>query len=133
MFVSRTGLALMLADFRFKVIVIGFFGQAGKNLHPDRLLHKEPVGVIGCRRLLYFTTAQQIREPQLQGFEMVSEPCTNHDPVQINTLAMFAVTLAGTHGTEETVFGENPHRAFLYLRLAWSLSQKLAAPLRRVS
>ena len=43
----------------------------------------------------------------LRDATMLSTP--DHDAIRIDGLAMLAVPLTGAHGTEEAVFGKNPH------------------------
>ena len=102
-------LPLVAGDLRLEVVVVGLLGQFSHHLHPGGLGDEQPVGVIGAAGIEDLAAPQLVRESRLQSLEVPANPGTDHDSAWIDRLAVLAVPLAGTDGTEETVLGEEPH------------------------
>jgi len=102
-------LPLVAGDLRLEVFVVGLLGQLSHHLQPGGLGDELPVGLIGPAGIEDLAALQRFRKPRLQGLEVAANPRSDHDPAWIDRLAVLAVPLAGTDGTEETVLGEEPH------------------------
>jgi hypothetical protein len=58
---------------------------------------------------LDLAVAELLRETLLQGFEVLSQPRSHHDAIDIDGLALPAIARSGADGTEEAVPCEHPH------------------------
>ena len=107
--VGRPCLPLVAGDLRLEVVVVRLLGKLGHDLPPGGLGDEQPVGVIGPAGIENLSAPEPVREPSLQSLEVSANPGSDHDPAWIDGLAVLAVPLTGTDGTEEAVLGEEPH------------------------